>query len=126
MKLSEMFPSRFVRGQDLQSPILAQITGIERETVHPRAGVEEEKFILRFERIDPRTGKPAPLSTVVRTRAGHGVILRRVLAEQIAEALGADDTDAWIGQRVVLAPADARAGNRTVKTIVARAPKNGS
>jgi hypothetical protein len=123
MKVSEMFPARFMRGQDLPAPILAQITAIDHEEVHPRPGVTEQKFVLRFERIDPRTGKPAPMPNVARTREGYGVILRKALAQQIAAALGSDETDVWVGKRVVMESAQTRAAGRDVLTIAARAPK---
>ncbi len=123
MKLSEMYPARFVRGRDLPGPILAQVSAVEREEVHPRPGVTEQKYVLRFERLDPRSGKPAPLPGVSRARAGYGVILRKALAEQIAATLGSDDTDEWIGKRVVLEPCPTRAAGRDVLTISARAPK---
>ncbi len=124
MKLSEMFPARFMRGRDLPGPILAQVNAIEREEVHPRPGVTEQKYVLRFERLDPRSGKPIPLPGVSRSRTGYGVILRKALAEQVAATLGSDDTDEWTGKRVVLEPCQARAAGRDVLTVSARAPKS--
>jgi hypothetical protein len=91
MKLSEMYPSRFVRGQDLSAAILVEITGIERDQVHPKPGVTETKYVLRFNAI-----KPASLANVERAKTGYGVILRKTLADQVAGILGSDgdDTDA--------------------------------
>jgi hypothetical protein len=123
MKVSEMFPARFMRGQDLPAPILAQITAIEREEVHPRPGVTEQKYVVRFERMDPRTAKPVPMPNVARAKNGYGVILRKALAQQIAAALGSDETDEWVGKRVVLESAQTRAAGKDVLTVAARAPK---
>ncbi len=123
MKLSEMFPARFVRGRDLPGPILVQVNAIEREEMHPRPGVTEQKYVLRFERLDPRANRPTLLPGVSRSRAGYGAILRKALAEQIATVTGSDDTDEWIGKYVVLEPCQAHAAGRDVLSISARAPK---
>jgi hypothetical protein len=123
MKVSEMFPARFMRGQDLSAPILVQLTAIEREEVHPRPGVSEQKYVLRFERIDPRSAKPAPMPNVARAHNGYGVILRKSLAQQIAAALGTDETDEWVGKRIVLESSQTRAAGHDVLTVAARAPK---
>ncbi|MDA8113674.1 MAG: hypothetical protein M0Z43_02960 [Acidithiobacillus sp.] len=123
MKLNEMYPSRFVRGRDLPAAILIKITTVESETVHPRPNVTEQAYVLRFERIDPRTGQPASIAGCSRTDAGYGVILRHTLAAAIAAILQSDDTDAWIDQRIVLEPARIRAAGQDVTTITARAPR---
>lgn len=126
MKLNQMFPARYVRGQDLAAPILVVITGISKEETHPRPGVTEEKYVLHFERLDPRTGEYVEMEANARTKAGYGCILRHTLAEQIADVLKSDDTDTWIGQKIVLQPCKTRAAGRDVLTISARAPKSAS
>lgn len=118
-----MFPARYVRGQDLSAPILATITGIGQEETHPRPGVAEQKYVVTFERLDPKTGEYIQMTSNQRTAKGYSVILRKTLAEQIAEALQEMDTDKWIGQRIVLMPTRTRAAGRDVLTISARAPK---
>jgi hypothetical protein len=122
VKLNELFPNRFVRGQDLTSPVLASISAIEKADVHPRPGVTETKLVLRFESIGT-DGKPKPLAGIMRTPAGYGVLLRKSLAVQIFEATATSDTDQWSGKTVVLASAPARASGRDVLTVVARAPR---
>lgn len=119
-----MFPSRFVRGRDLPGPILAKITAIERETVHPRPGVTEDKWILRIERLTA-DGQPEKLQNVTHTKTGYGMVLRKALAEQIGEALASRNTDDWCDKRIVLFPIPAKAGGKDVISINARAPKNG-
>ncbi len=123
MNLDQMFPARFVRGQDLTAAILATITGITRDETHPRPGVTEEKYVLHFERIDPRTGEYIQMPANQRDEHGYATILRKTLAEQIAGALSTRDTDQWIGQKIVLMPTRTRAAGRDVLTISARAPK---
>ena len=123
MKLAQMFPAKFVRGQDLSAPILAIITAITREETHPRPGVTEEKYVIHFERVDPKTGEYIELPANLRTAQGYGAILRHTLAEQIADALKSDDTDQWTGQRIVFMPIHTRAAGKDVLTISARAPK---
>lgn len=66
------------------------------------------------------------MPNVARARNGYGVILRKALAQQIAAALGSDETDDWVGKRVVLESAQTRAAGHDVLTVAARAPKTKS
>ena len=90
MKLSEMFPSRFVKGDELNGKsVTVTIARVAAETVRPSPGSPEEtKFALYF----------------TESKSGRGVILSKVLATQIARALGSDDTDDWPGRRITLYP----------------------
>ncbi|MCL5994491.1 MAG: hypothetical protein M1546_00355 [Chloroflexi bacterium] len=119
MKINELFPSKFVRGQDLShTPVLAKLGVIEQVEVHPRPGVKEQKWVLLFESVDP-AGKARPIAGVSRTAAGYAVILRKALMAQILEATGTTDTDEWPGKQVVFHACESRAG----LTVCARAPK---
>lgn len=86
MKISAMFPSRFLVGDDLQGKsITVEISHIKAEKMRVnQATPEQEKFVLYFE------GKK------------KGLILNKTLAGQIAVAVGADDTDQWPGGKIVL------------------------
>lgn len=124
LTVTDLFPRRFVRGQDLRGPILAQLTGIGAETVHPRPGVEEQAHAVYFEHLDPKTRRPAPLRGFQRGRDGYAIILRRTLAEQIMAATGAETIDDWPGRVVVFEPATV-AGKVTIKARAPRAPAGG-
>ncbi len=88
MKVSEMFPSKYLTGDDLQGrAVKVTIDTITREKMRPCPGApEEEKYVLHFD------GKT------------KGLILGKALAESIAMATGSDDTNLWQGKTIVLFP----------------------
>ncbi len=88
MKLEEMFPSRYVKGQDLQG----------RDVIVTLASVQPE-------RMRPNSQSPELQKFVLYTVEGKkGVVLSKTLASQIARALGSDDSDDWTGMKVTLYP----------------------
>src|SRR4030065_340740 len=88
MKLTQMFPRRYATGEDLQGrAITLTIATISREKMHPQANAPEvEKWVVYFD------------------EAKKGVVLNRTLAYQIAEFLGSEETDDWIGKRITIFP----------------------
>ena len=88
MKLEEMFPSKYIKGQDLQGrPVNVTITRIQPEKMRPNPQSPElQKFVLHT-----AEGK-------------KGVVLSKTLASQIAEILESDESDDWIGKKVTLFP----------------------
>ncbi len=88
MKLSDMYPSKYVKGEDLQGkPWTITITRVAAENMRPNPqSPEVQKWVLYT-----AEGK-------------KGIVLSRTLATQIARSLGSDDTDNWIGQRVTIYP----------------------
>jgi hypothetical protein len=123
MKMTDMFPSRVLRGQDLDKPILAEITCIKIEKMRAGQGKPEEtKHVLYFENIS--TGKPVRLRGVQYVPDhGHGLVLRKSLAIQIFVATQTADTEHWLSQRIVLYPCKVKARGEEVTTICARAPR---
>lgn len=88
MKINEMFPSRFVRGEDLQGR--AVIVTIAR---------------VQTERMRPNPQSPELKKYVLYTIEGKkGVVLSKTLATQIAQTLNCNDTDDWNGKKVTLFP----------------------
>ena len=124
MQINTMFPSRYVRGQDLTAPILAHIITVTQETMHPRPGVTETSYVLRISRIDPanRDNQLEIPNCVCAPVFGYGVILRHSLALQI-QTMHGPDTDAWTNQVIVLEPTEMSVAGRQVTTITARAPR---
>jgi len=124
MQIQTMFPSRYVRGQDLSAAILARIISVTHETMHPRPGVTETSYVLRVNRIDPANRDLLVEIPNVNCDAtlGYGVILRHSLALQIG-AMHGSDTDKWAGQVIVLEPTRMAVAGRDVTTITARAPR---
>lgn len=88
MKLNDMFPTRFATGADLQGREVSLII----ETVRP-------------EKMRPGPGQPEATKFVVYfVNAKKGVVLNKTLAEQIAQAVGSDDTDNWSNKAITLYP----------------------
>lgn len=124
--MTEMFPARYVKGEHLQKSRLVEIHQVE--TTELRAGPNkpsERAYLLWF--VDVSTGTPVRMHGVAYTlRNGcalHALVLRRTLAQQIADVLGTDETDEWTGKRVVLHPEAATVAGRPMQIIRARAPK---
>jgi len=88
VKVDSMFPRKYASGGDLKGKsITLEIARVVSEKMRPGPGAPETaKFVVYF------------------VGAGKGVILNRTLANQIASALGSDETDAWAGQRIELYP----------------------
>ena len=88
MKLDEMFPSRYVKGQNLQG-----------------RAVNVTIARIQFENMRPNPQSPELQKFVLYTAEGKkGVVLSKTLASQIAEILKSDESDDWIGKKVTLFP----------------------
>jgi hypothetical protein len=127
VKVGEMFPDNYLKGPAIVGqPVLALIVSVI--SVKLRSGPdkpEEPAFVLFFENISPKTDKPQRIPTLAyKPGFGHQLVLRRELADEIARAIGAGDTDEWGGKRVVLFAGESkRVSGRTVTPLHARAPK---
>lgn len=132
MKVTDMFPSRVLRGADLpEKGMLIQITGVHTERMRAGQGKPEEiKYVLYFENFS--TGKATRVRGVQYTpEHGHGLVLRKSLALQINEVTNTDDTDQWAGKRVVIygCKIDLPGKDHTKRTVIsicARAPQTDS
>lgn len=123
MQVKDMFPSKFLRGQDMTKPMLVEMHGVQETGL--RAGPdkpEEPAYVLFFD--DVSTGKPLPVRGLMRHENGkHALVLRRQLAEEIMQATGTTDTDDWANKRVVLYHEQRTVARRSVVSIRARAAK---
>jgi hypothetical protein len=83
-KTSEMRESKFLKKEDVGRGVLATITNCVRKNVAAEGAEPEQKWCLTFRELD----KPLVLNST-----------NIQLCEQIC---GSDDTDQWIGKRIVL------------------------
>ena len=83
-KTSEMRESKFLRKEDVGRGVLATITGCIKKNTAMEGAPLEHKWCLTFHELD----KPLVLNST-----------NTQLCEQIC---GSDDTDQWIGKRIVL------------------------
>lgn len=82
MKLSEAFPSTFMKVDDLNKKRIAvTIKDATMETLG-----DDKKLILHF------------------TDHDKSLVLNKTNSEMIKMLLGSDDTDDWAGQRIILRP----------------------
>jgi hypothetical protein len=110
MNISDMYPSKYASGADLKGKaVTLPIAGVAAEKMRPGPGQPEvEKFVIYF------------------TEAKKGVVLSRILARQIAQALSAEDTDNWKGFKVTLFPEAVTVAGVARVAIRARAAANGA
>lgn len=124
MKLGELFPNRYLRGQDMTAPLLIVIRGTVIEKVRAGAGKpEESKHVLRFD-LAKSDKNPAQLPYTQRPPEGYGLVLRKTLAAEIFDATRTTDTSEWVGAKVVIYPHTENVMKRDVITIHARMPRN--
>lgn len=126
MQLQDMYPGKYLRGQDMSRPMLIEMRGVERAQLRPGPNKPEETaFILHFE--DVSHGAMSRVRGLVYTPGkGHSLVLRRRLAAEIMAATDATDTDEWSGKRVVIYPEPMTVANRLVTAIRARRSKQSS
>lgn len=130
MKMTDMFPSKFLTGTGLTAmastgQILVELGKVAREKMRAGANMPEEtESVVYFEIIDPKSDKPRKVAGLeYHNGAGYGRVLNKTLAEQIFSATRTQDTDEWKGKRVVFYASDTKAGGELTKTVCARAPK---
>ncbi len=108
-KTHEMKESKFLRKEDVGKGTLATITGVVRKNVAQEGAEPEHKWCLTFEELD----KPFVLNAT---------------NIQLCEGIcGSDDTDNWVGKRVVLyTDPNVSYGGKLIGGIRVRAPKVGA
>lgn len=123
MEVRDMFPAKYLRGQDMTRPILVELHSVEPTEL--RAGPDkpaELAFLAYFENVSG--GTPDQMRGLFHYRGkGHALVLRRALADEIMQATATTDTDQWRGKRVVLYPEKRTVARRDVVSIRARAAK---
>lgn len=108
-KTSEMRESKFLKQTDIGAGALMTVSACERHNVAKEGAEPEHKWCLAFEESD----KPLVLNST-----------NIQLCERI---FGSDDTDEWVGKRVVLyVDPSVSYGGKVVGGIRVRAPKKGA
>jgi hypothetical protein len=112
MKLNDIFPSKYLSGADLAGrQVVVTIATVKAEQMKdPQTHDLVTKYVLYF----------------LESKSGKGLILNKTLGNQIAKALGADDTDAWHGKKITLYPESMNVAGVARVAIRARAAENGS
>jgi hypothetical protein len=107
MKIGSAFPSKYLKASDLgENKVLVTIDRVEVADVG--SGKKEVKPVLFFRGKD------------------KGLVLNKTNAKKIASILGTDETDEWIGGKVVLYATETEFQGETVDCVRVTAPPKGS
>lgn len=107
MHISQLKDSKFLKKEDCGRGILVTIKGVSEENVAKEGATPEMKWCLHLHEQE----KPMVLN------ATNGQI--------IAQITGAEDTDGWVGHKIVLySDPNVSFGGKLVGGIRARAPRN--
>ena len=106
MKLNNMFPRKYAIGADLNGQsVTVTVKSLSIDKLSPHPGQPPmDRFILFFDETQ------------------KGVILSRTLAEQIASILHSDDTEKWIGKKIMLYPQPLTVAGKSRVAIRAKKP----
>jgi hypothetical protein len=106
MNVNELKSSKFLKRTDVGDGMLVTIASVAQENVAKEGAPEELKWCMHFEEVD----KPMVLNST------NGAI--------IAKYTGSDDSDGWIGKKIVLYDdPNVSFGGKLVGGIRVRAPR---
>lgn len=101
--INEMFPGRFLRGADLKKPVKVIIREVAQQKMYsPSAQRYTEKWVLHFR------------------NATKGLVLNVTNAKKIAEIAGSENSDDWIGKRIVLYPENVKVMGKITTAVRVR------
>jgi len=84
MKISQLTTSKYLKHQDLEGPQLLTVSAVKLENVALKGEPAEQKGIMYFE------------------EAEKGLVLNKTNLKIAEKVFGSDDTDDWVGQKIVL------------------------
>jgi hypothetical protein len=82
--INEMIPSKYLKQDDCEPPILCTIRDIKRENLAKEGDPAEHKYVMYFSEYE------------------KGMALNKTNIEACAEIIGSGDTDDWLGKSIVL------------------------
>lgn len=83
-KISEMKSSKFLKKEDVGDGVICTIDGVSQENVAKEGADPEMKWCLHFANLD------------------NPMVLNVTNMQLIAHFLGSEDTDDWIGKKIIL------------------------
>lgn len=112
MKAGQMIPSKYLKKEDVDPPILVTIKAFRQTNVAMDDQPEEMKWTVFFQE---KTDDGTPLKPLV---------LNSTNIQLITKALGTDETDEWVGKQIVLYnDENVSFGGKITGGIRVRAPK---
>lgn len=107
MNISELKRSNFLKRSDVGKGMLLTMREVKQENIAKEGAPEELKWCLHFDEVD----KP--------------MVLNSTNGQIIASIIGSDETDSWIGHKVVAYDDPTVSfGGKLVGGIRVRAPRN--
>jgi len=83
MNMNELYPSKYLKAEDIDGEVVATIVGLKLETMKNAEGKEDQKPVLYFRGID------------------KGFVLNKTNGTRIAGMHG-DESDNWVGKKITL------------------------
>lgn len=84
MKINQLTNSKFLKQGDIEQPMLVTIRSIGVENVSVPGEAPKNRGVVHFDELD------------------KGMVLNKTNLLRTAKALGSEETDDWIGKRMVL------------------------
>ena len=106
MRFNSLFPSKWLKSDDLEQPCVLRIKDVTIEQVGGEGG--DRKPVVHFVGYD------------------KALILNKTNGDAIASLVGSDDTDDWIGARIELYKAQTRVNGALVPCVRIREPRGTS
>lgn len=109
MKVSELFPKKWMVGADLGGKAYSlKIDSVQQEQIQVQNGNKEPRWVLYFK------------------GAKKGLLLNRTIAEQIAGVVGSEETQDWGGKVITIYPVEMKVAGEQRVGIRVRKPAAGA
>jgi hypothetical protein len=104
--INTMMPSKYLKKEDVPQPALVTIRSFTRDNVAQQNEPEERKWIMHFDEF--------PV----------GMVLNSTNLQLAAQAMGSDETDDWIGKKIVIyTDPNVSFGGKLIGGLRLRAPR---
>jgi hypothetical protein len=94
MKANDMFPSKYLKASDAETDLTLTVSRLAKETMKNRDGQDEEKYVIFFAEQE------------------KGMVLNKTNKNTLVDLYG-EETDDWIGKKVILTAVDVDAFGET-------------
>jgi hypothetical protein len=101
---AEAFPSRFLKADDLQRPVVLKVTGSNYEKLNGLDGKSKQKVVLSFAKTEKQ------------------LALNSTNFETMMDLTGENDSDNWVGAKIELYPTQTTMQGKMVNCIRIRKP----
>ena len=104
MRLGEVYPSKYIRAEELEEDTTVTIKSVQLETLESKDGQQQKKPVCSFEELE------------------KSLVLNKTNFALIAKQHGEDSED-WIGKKIVLTVLDVEAFGEMVQAVRIKLPR---